>query len=507
MHHYGTLTGLPAAKARVRVVDLLRDEGSLVGEPRPITHHVKFFEKGDRPLEIITSRQWFIRTMASTEALRARGRELHWVPPYMAARFENWVNGLNGDWCVSRQRFFGVPFPVWYRVRPDGTVDHGAPLLPHESRLPVDPSTDVPEGYEATQRGQPGGFVGDPDVMDTWATSSLTPFIVCGWEADPDLWARTFPMDLRPQGHDIIRTWLFSSVLRSHLEENALPWTHAAISGFVLDPDRKKMSKSKGNVVTPMALLEEHGSDAVRYWAAKGGPGVDTAFDPGQMKVGRRLAIKILNASKFVLAKTDPLGPVTEALDRAMLSRLARIVGGATRSLETYDYASALRDVETFFWSFCDDYIELVKRRRARDDAGAASANAAAETALSVMLRLFAPFLPFVTEEVWSWWRAGSIHHAPWPTVSEFEGSVAVADEGGDGAYAHAGAIIAAIRQQRSEMKLGFAVPVRLSRLSGVDMTIWPQIARDVLDGSNVADGASPEPSASIEVSIEPLTP
>ena len=280
---YDQLAGLSAKKAQVKIAELLTASGDLLGAPKPITHHVKFFEKGDRPLEIITSRQWFFKTIEHKEGLLARGRELQWHPEYMRARFENWVHGLNGDWCVSRQRFFGVPFPVWYAVREDGTTDYTRRLLPDASRLPIDPSTDVPDGYSAAQRGQPGGFIGDPDVMDTWATSSVSPQLVTGWERDPALFAKTFPMDLRPQAHDIIRTWLFSSVLRAHLEHDSLPWAHASISGWVLDPDRKKMSKSKGNVVTPMGMLQEYGSDGVRYWAARGGPGVDTAFDVGQM--------------------------------------------------------------------------------------------------------------------------------------------------------------------------------------------------------------------------------
>jgi valyl-tRNA synthetase len=506
--HYNTLAGLSAVKARMKIVEALRESGDLISDPKPITHHVKFFEKGDRPLEIVTSRQWFVETMKIRDALLERGRELRWFPAHMRARYENWVNGLNGDWCVSRQRFFGVPFPVWYRVRQDGTTDYDARLVPAESRLPIDPSTDTPDGFQPSQRGVPGGFIGDPDVMDTWATSSLSPFIVCGWESDAALWRQTFPMDLRPQAHDIIRTWLFSSVVRSHLGVNALPWKNAAISGWILDPDRKKMSKSKGNVVTPMGLLEEHGSDAVRYWAAKGGPGVDTAFDAGQMRVGRRLAVKLLNASKFVLTKTDPKGPVTEALDRGMLQRLGKLVDDSTRDLEAYDYAAALREIETFFWTFCDDYIELVKRRRAGEGPGAASACQAAATALDVMLRLFAPFMPFVTEEIWSWWREGSIHRAAWPTSAEVEG-LAGRDGPDEAAFARASQITALIRHKRSTLSLGFSVRVRATSLTlpdAGDRATWAAIERDVLAGNNVVDAAVQFVSTgALDATIEPV--
>jgi valyl-tRNA synthetase len=486
--YYDQLANLSAAKARARIVDLLRETADMVGEPKPITHPVKFYEKGDRPLEIVTSRQWFFKTMESREALLKRGAQLRWHPEYMRHRYENWVNGLAGDWCVSRQRFFGVPFPVWYRIRPDGSLVYEQPLVPDESRLPLDPSTDVPDGFSEDQRGKPGGFASDPDVMDTWATSSLTPQIAARWLDDPALFARVFPMDLRPQSHEIIRTWLFSTVLRSHLEHDSLPWSDAAISGWILDPDRKKMSKSKGNVVTPMALLEEHGSDGVRYWAASGRPGTDTAFDPNQMRVGRRLAIKVLNASRFALASAEPQGAITAAVDRAMLRSLAALVTEATAAFEEYDYARALQRTEAFFWRFCDDYLELVKGRRYGEQGptGAGSANRALVAALSALLRLLAPFLPFVTEEVWSWWRDGSIHHSPWPRPDELESlltetSVTIRDAD-QAAYDFATQVLFEVRKQRSEAKQPLKVPVtRVTiRAPAAEASLMPVIADDL---------------------------
>ena len=426
--NYAALAGKGVKQAQTAIVEMLRLSGDMNGEPEPITHPVKFFEKGDRPLEIVTSRQWYIRNGGRDEVLRAallkRGDELAWHPDFMQHRYTNWVGGLNGDWLISRQRYFGVPIPLWYPLTAAGEPDFNNPIIPGESDLPIDPSSDIPAGFTEAQRGVAGGFMGEPDVMDTWATSSLTPQIAGRWIDDQKLFNNIFPMDVRPQAHDIIRTWLFATTVRSHFEHNIAPWKNAALSGWILDPDRKKMSKSKGNVVTPIDLFEQYGSDAVRYWAASARPGVDTAFSEDQMKVGRKLATKLLNVTKFVLGfgEANPTATPTEAVDIAMLARLASVVDEATTAFETYDYARALEKSESFFWWFCDDYVELVKTRAYSEGAGSDSARAALQRALSTLQRLFAPHIPFATEEVWSWWQTGSIHRASWPKRTDLLG-------------------------------------------------------------------------------------
>ncbi|GAA5029705.1 valine--tRNA ligase [Microbacterium fluvii] len=470
---YAELAGLTVFSAKKKMVELLTASGELLEVSKPFSHPVKFYEKGDRALEIVSTRQWYLRNGARDEALRdkliAFGREMDWHPDFMRVRYENWTNGLTGDWLVSRQRFFGVPIPVWYGLDENGERDYDRVITPDLAALPVDPTTDAPHGYTEDQRGVPGGFEGEKDIFDTWATSSLTPQLAGGWERDEELWNLVAPFDLRPQGQDIIRTWLFSTMVRSVLEDDRAPWTDAAISGFIVDPDRKKMSKSKGNVVTPADILEAHGTDAVRYWSASSRLGADAAFDPQnptQVKIGRRLAIKVLNAAKFVLSFPVPEGAeVTHSLDAAMLATLDRVVREATAAFEAYDHAKALEVTEAFFWTFCDDYLELVKERAYnRADAGQASAALALRLALSTLLRLLAPVLAFATEEAWSWFEEGSIHTSSWPEPLGIEGDPAV--------LSAASAALIGIRRAKTEAKASQKTPVSRLVLRADDVTI-----------------------------------
>lgn len=484
--NYQQLAGKTVFSAKEAVVEMLTDHDLLDGEPKPITHAVHFYEKGDKPLEVVTSRQWYIRNggrdVERRNELIERGKEIDWHPSFMRARYDNWVEGLNGDWLISRQRFFGVPIPVWYRLDEHGTPDYDEPVLPEESQLPVDPSSDTAPGFSEDLRGVPGGFIGEQDVLDTWATSSLTPQIAGKWERDNEFFTTVFPYDLRPQGHDIIRTWLFSSVVRANSLHDSVPWANTAISGWILDPDRKKMSKSRGNVVVPDDVLEKFGTDAVRYWAASAKLGADTAYEEAQMKIGRRLAIKLLNASKFAFGMgvteehiiTDGAGPgeqaqVTEQLDRALLAQLRGVVEQATDRFENYDYARALQLAEAFFWQFTDDYVELVKDRAygARGPEAQASVRATLATTLDTLLRLFAPILPFATDEVWRWWRQGSVHTATWPQAAALDdvaGEPAVLDSVGEA--------LSGLRRAKSDAKVKQRTEIISARVTGSDQQL-----------------------------------
>lgn len=471
---YADLANQYTKKARRILLEQAEADGTIIDRPKEdITHAVKFFEKGDRALEFVPTRQWYTKIMDKKEELLGQGRKIKWHPEFMIKRFEHWVEGLNQDWCISRQRYFGVPIPVWYQVDEHGAIAYDKIIRPAMEILPVDPLSDAPEGYVESQRDQPGGFTGDPDVMDTWATSSLTPQVATHWVTNPDRHQKLFPMDMRPQSHEIIRTWAFYTIVKAYLHEREVPWHNVVISGWILDPDRKKMSKSHGNVVTPEPLIDEHGADSVRYWAARARLGVDTAYDEQLFKVGRKLVTKLFNASKFTIGRfadipVDQLTPdkITATGDRAVIAELRPVIDRATKAFNRFDYAEALSVVEGFFWkTFCDNYLELAKGRTYDEELteGRLSAGATLRLLHRALLRMFAPFIPYITEEVWHWAYSDdagmktSVHVSPWPTLDEF--SVVPAPEHAKTFNATV-AVLDIVRRAKADANISMAAPV-----------------------------------------------
>ena len=528
--NYDRIADLSLLDVRKEVVEMMRDADNsahsvsggrfeprvpLQDEPRPVEHIVRYYEKGSSPLEYLPSRQWFVRLMDKIDLLQRIGAEVEWLPDFMLRRYADWTDGLAHDWAISRQRYFGVPIPVWYRLDADGYIDHDSYIVATEDQLPVDPMITPPAGFTEDQRGKPYGFVGEQDVFDTWFTSSVTPQIVARWGEQDDRMEDLFPMDLRPQAHEIIRTWAFYTIVKSALHHDSVPWRNAMISGFIVDPDRKKMSKSRGVAITPLPLIEQYGADSVRFWSANGRLGMDMAFDESVFSVGSKLVTKLYNAGKFVLMQSADRGEITNELDRAFVAELRGLVERATTLFERYEFANALQVTNEFFWdSFADNYIELVKRRaRSEEDSqGRASAVASLRLGLNVLLRLFAPFVPTITDEVWSWSFAeetgyASIHQSPWPASRDIEvpfgvpgvelatdgdGYVSlneVASPDGDSSFASACKAIAAVRKAKSDAGIRLGAPLSLLEISGtaVLLGVLDGVTADVSD----AGGAS----------------
>lgn len=471
---YSKMQGLYTGNAKKVIVEIANHIEGVIDRPETqITHAVRFFEKGDRPLEIVPTRQWYTRIIDKKEVLIEQGKKIKWHPDYMYKRYEHWVEGLNQDWCLSRQRFFGVPIPVWYPINAEGEIVYSKPIMPEIKDLPVDPLSDVPPGYREEQRDKPNGFTGEPDVLDTWATSSLTPQIATHWFLNPERHKKLFPMDIRPQAHDIIRTWAFYTIVKAYLHDGEIPWKNVVLSGWILDPDRKKMSKSHGNVVTPEPLIEQHGADSVRYWSAKARLGVDTAYDEQAFKVGRKLCTKLFNASKFAIMQLQNIDrgllrkeAIQNPIDIAIINELKTTIQRATESFEGFDYAQALMLTEEFFWSvFCDNYLEIIKPRVYQTGVTDERISACSSLRLihRAIVRLFAPYLPYITEEVWNWEyskdedMASSVHKSPWPSVNEFEG---IPETKYPELYEVLIGLVNPIRKAKAEANISLAAPV-----------------------------------------------
>ncbi|MDP5020985.1 MAG: valine--tRNA ligase [Rickettsiaceae bacterium] len=432
------IIGLKIKDARSKIIELLKVEGLLLEQVEK-SQTVKCAERSGAPLEILTTPQWFVRSIEHKEALLERSDELNWFPQSMKIKLDSWTKGVGLDWCISRQRYFGVPFPVWYSKK-EGEA--GKVILPTPEQLPVDPLRDLPAGYERSE------VEADRDVMDTWSTSSVSPQlsshgIADGFMVDQERHSKLFPADLRPQAHEILRTWAYYTMLKSHLHADSLPWKNIMISGWCLAADKSKMSKSKGNILVPETLLEQHGADVIRYWSASSRLGADTAYSEDVVKNGKRLINKLWNAAKFAsqhfdkIPEQDKQLTITEVkdkiccdFDKYFLSKLSELVADVSAEFEQYEYAGAMHKTEQFFWSlFCDNYLEITKTRaydeENNDVAGALSARLTLYHSLKILLQLFAPFVPHITEEIYQvLYSEKSIHSRhSWPVLDiSFDG-------------------------------------------------------------------------------------
>jgi valyl-tRNA synthetase len=439
----GDFAGLPMGEARRRIVAALEAQGFLLGQ-QPLTQSVRVHERCDTPVEYIVTPQWFIRVLDFKEALIEAGEQVIWHPAHMQARYREWVENLRWDWCISRQRYFGVPFPVWY------CDACGAVVLADATQLPVDPADQQPAGPCAC-----GGtsFTPEADVMDTWATSSLTPQIAGRWLTDERLYEQVFPMALRPQAHEIIRTWAFDTIVKSYYHFGAVPWKEVAVSGWGLAPDgARKISKSRGGgPMAPLAMIERYSADAVRYWAASTGFGKDATISEEKIQLGARLVNKLWNVARFsqrfLDGYTQPhTRPALSPTDRWILSQSQRLIARVTALFHDYEYAAAKSESETFFWrDLADNYLEMAKLRLYDEaSAGREGARYALHHVLLTLVQLFAPFLPYVTEAIYQALFAsaeGSLHGkvtdadgehraVPWPFRARIRESQARIREG-----------------------------------------------------------------------------
>lgn len=415
--------GQKILEARKNILEDLAKEGKLQKQEK-IKHTLNVHERCGTPVEFILTYQWFICLLESKDEFLKRGRELHWFPSYMKTRYDDWVKALQWDWCISRQRYYGVPFPVWYCKNCQKVI------LPKPEDLPVDPRQEGPKIEKCPHCGQ-NEFVGENDVMDTWMTSSMTPQIGAGLIKNKELQKRVYPASLRPQAHEIIRTWLFYTVVKSHYHHNSLPFFDVMISGHGLDEQGRKFSKRLKNYVEPEKLLEKYGADAIRYWATGATLGENMRYSEEEVKKGKRTVTKIWNAERFCFLHLKNFKPEKQFLpqdpcDRWILDELQNTIGLVTKFFDSYEYSQARRTIDDFFWhKFCDRYLEFVKYRLYGKNTNEENLNSAKNTLYYVALcviKLYAPILPFICEEVYQLYfrpteKTKSVHLLLWPKV------------------------------------------------------------------------------------------